>query len=434
MEGFLILCLAGWVWWQGRRNTALSRRVDALESRVRALAAEREPLILDRPLPPEDEALVLTALPEPEAPPFEPPSARAWGAAAALATLYVWFGFTLASGAVVASLAILCVASLGGVACAALPALSTPLRLGSAQAIAPALTISISSVLLIWVWPLAALTGFALAPALAGGFHIALAAYTLRRRWAHATPFAIAAAALVLGVAGYLRVRVVSAPSDISGYFTALLLATAIAAAALAARPSHRARAPIALAAALSVTLLLSLAALTHAPWGNPWSWAPLFAGAVAALGIAAYAASRTASPEKDLAVLWWSGAGCALALIGAHAVSGPALLPASLALLALGGAYALRRTSWRAFAWAALAAGALALLHALSSQTQTAALGPLGAPWASALAMVVAAGLFHRTMRVLKPRAPASADAFNAASWAMLVIAALALGTHLQR
>jgi hypothetical protein len=435
METLLILGLAGWIWWQGRRIEALGRRIAALEAQARALAEEREPLLLDTPLAPEHELALARgdAAASAAPPPSAPMSAGAAAAAAALGALYVWFGFALASGAVALSLAILCIASLAGIACAALPALTAPLRLGAAQAIAPALAIAMSSVLSIWVWPLAAQAGFAIAPALAGALHVALASYALRRHWTHGAPFAVAAASLVLGVAGYLRVRAAIAPADVSGYTIALSLAAAIAAAALAARASRRDRALVAFAGAFGAALLLALAAFTRAPWGTPWSWAPLLAGAIAAFAAAAHAAGRTASPEKDWATAWWSSAGCLLALIGAHAISPAALLPVSLAALALTCAYAFRGTGWRALAWAALAACALALLHALSPQTQSAPLGALTAPWAGAFAMAVAAALFQLAARALRSNAPAPADALNAASWAMLVIAALALVTHTQ-
>jgi hypothetical protein len=59
--------------------------------------------------------------------------------------------------------------------------------------------------------------------------------------------------------------------------------------------------------------------------------------------------------------------------------------------------------------------------------------LGALTAPWAGAFAMAVAAALFQLAARALRSNAPAPADALNAASWAMLVIAALALVTHTQ-
>lgn len=438
MEVLLILGLAGLaglaggVWLQSRRIDTMARQISSLETRLRALAAEREPLLLTTPLPLETEEPLLLDTPLPEASNDSEPAAPAaahnpspiwiWAIGIALGALYVWFAAAFAADDTRAALAILTCATLAGVA----PALVPVWR--AAFPLAPSFTLCMSSVLLIWLWPAIAgkpaehIGGLALV----GLAHVALAAFCLRKRWAHAAAFATVAGALVLGVAGFLRARERIAELDVNIFIWALVMAAALGVGAFAARASRHDRGLVAAAGALSAAVLVALAAFSRNAWSTPWAWAPLFAGA-ALLGAAAWRASRdSAAPASDWAVNWWAGAGSGLALIAIHALAPPALTPLAAAALALGFAFAFARADWRILSAATLIAAGLSLAHALSEDFASTPMPGLGAPWPALVVRAGAAALLYAAWRVFRygeDDTSFAAEALHAASLAALLI-----------
>ena len=114
----LILALAGAMWLQWRRIQALAQEVHALERRLRALAAEREPLTLTDPLPDEEPLLLDTPLPDAANDESEPQPAQAinpitWGVRAALVALFAWHFIAFAADDMAFAIGLLGAAALG---------------------------------------------------------------------------------------------------------------------------------------------------------------------------------------------------------------------------------------------------------------------------------------------------------------------------------
>ncbi len=405
MEYVVILGLAGWVWLLWRRITALSHQVKVLEARVRGLAAEREPLLLTTPLPSDDEPLLLdTPVPEAanansptehtRAPPLLP-----WALGAALGALYAWYALAFAADDMPLAITTLAIAAL----IAAAPALRQDLR--DSLSLAPNVGLPISAVLLIWTWPVlaAALPDRIAAPALAGVLLVALSLFAILRQWARANVFVIVAGAIVLGVAGYMRIhtRIVAPDAHVIGWTFAL--AAALALAALSPGVPRRERALVTAGGALGAAALIVFAALSPTIWATPWAWALCFTGA-AVFGACAWQTARgSAAPATDWATTCWAGAGAGLAVLGVHALPAPGLLPATLAALALAFAYAFARTNWRALRYATLGAAALSVAHALGGDFIQINLFGASPPWAALGVIALAALLTFAAWRVFR-------------------------------
>lgn len=427
MEYVLILALAAWVWLQRQRINTLTRRIAALEIRIRALAAEREPLLLDTPLAPQAEQPLLldTPLPkpsndtEPKSGPTEPAPPGPWVAAAALAALYALFSYLLMRGSVGLALIVLTGASAAATALGATPASYLPPSWRSAKTLAASVALSISGVFLVWVWPLMAPEPAAdiAAPAICAGTHIGLAAYAARNRWAHPAALAVNVVALVLGFAGYIRARANIAPLGDHYYAWALALAVAAAASALVARPSRHDRGLAAFAGATGAAGLIIIAALTRPYWPTPWAWAPLLSGAAGLAFLARESARSAADPTEDWAVTWWAGAASLMALLAMHALAAPALNSVAAATLALGLAFAFARTEWRVLVLTATATAALAVVHAASAGLPTVSVWGVAPPWPALASLALTAGLLFAAGRAIGDTSHA-AEALTAAGW----------------
>jgi len=158
-----------------------------------------------------------------------------WTAAVTLTGLYFWFAGAIAVDELSRAMALVSVASLGAITLAARPAASDDddamLPWARAAALGPTIAICVSSVLLLWVWASIALwrSGDILGPTLIGILHVALASYAVRARRLSPAAFAVAAGALVGGVALYLTTRAALAPLGGDAYASMLGASAAIA-------------------------------------------------------------------------------------------------------------------------------------------------------------------------------------------------------------
>lgn len=434
MEYLVILGLAGWVWLQWRRIEDLSRDVRALETQVRTLAAEREPLLLTTPLPPDDEPLLLDT-PLPAAANDDDSQADsasgtarmvpvAWAIGAALAALFVWFFIAFAADDTPFALGLLATAALLGVA----PTAHAPLR--ARLALAPSLALCIAGVFLIWTWPAAAAGAASqiAGPGAVALLLLALSAYAVRRRWAHPATFAVIVGGVVLGLAGYMRARALTAPPTMEVFAWALLLATAVAALAHATHVNRHGRTTIATAGALGAVALVALAAMSRGEFSSFWSIAALLTGAAAMAG---WATLQARSANTDANPSWSAGGAAALALLGVHALTPPLLLPPALALAAWGFAFGFARTDWRVFEAASLVAALLAILHSLGGDFSGASAFGIASPWAAIAALMLAAALTAcawRTARYDNADTSLAAEALRACA-ALLALRAVFLG-----
>lgn len=366
-----------------------------------------------------------------------------WAAIAALAGLYYWFFAAIAFDEVRRALSFVSVASLGAAALAFRPPHADDKGLGlgwtQIRAWGPSLAVSISSVLLIWVWLAVAPapSGHIAGPALISVFHVALAAYAVRARIADPTALVIAVAGLAFGFMAYLRARFHFGPVGPDFYPTILFAAFTVAVSAIGARPHRRGRATIAGAGAIGAALLTTLAAFSRGDaWHAPVAWAPLFIGG-ALLFVAAWLAEReTAKPHGDSALDLWAGAGAALVLLGvesAFPAASRSAAHAGTALLFAGGVF---WRDWRVLRFAALGAATLSLAHALSPQliepTLTGAL-----PLATALTLYTGAAiLLFGASYIMSLRAPRtlSAEGLSGAAILVLTIGAFVLLQWLAR
>lgn len=330
-----------------------------------------------------------------------------WVAIAAIAGLYFWYAAAIAADEWRRALALLAVASTGGV----LVALRTPaaaeekgvLAWPSAKRHLPNIAVCASSVFLlgIWIALASAPAGHIAGPACIGAFHIALAAAFVRLRILSPATLTIAIASLVIGLMAYLRWRFFYGPLGPMFYPTVLFASFAVAACALVARPHHSARRQVAAAGAIGSALLVAIAAFSRADWHGLTAWAALFSGAAILFAAAWRAAQSALNREADWAVDFWAGAGAALMLLGVESAFPDSVRTTAHAGAALLFAFGLAWRGWRALRFAAITAAVLTLAHALSPALIGAALAgsiPLGGALtvlAAAAALLYGAGYF---------------------------------------
>jgi uncharacterized membrane protein len=336
-----------------------------------------------------------------------------WAGVATLAGLYFWFAAAIGFNELGRALALISLASLGGVALSLRPALpeesTSSLRWSQARQFAPSVAICISSVLMLWAWiAVTAADATPIAgPALIAVFHVALAAYAVRTRVAASATIAVAIGALVVGFAIYLSTSAHLLVASIDAYPTLLFAAFTVTASALGARAHRTTRALVAGAGSVGAGLLTLLAATTRADWHSVQAWAPLFAGS-ALLFAAAWRASRDiAEPSKDNAVDFWAGGAAVLALIGAESGFPAVARVVDDAVLSLGFAAAFARFNWRALRLAALAAAAISIAHALSSEFVDATLQGALPLWRALLYLAAAAAALFAGSGAIARRAP---------------------------
>lgn len=357
----------------------------------------------------------------------------AWVAAVTLAGLYFWFASAIAEDNVRRALALLSFASLGGVALAFRKPLAdeAPNALGwrNAHAYAPAIAICISSVAMIWTWLTIAPSpsGSVAGPAWVGAMFVALAAAATRARVAPAMVTAVAALLLVGGFLIYLRARAAFGPWGTDFYAFACFCAVWITGSALGARPHRRDRALIAAACGVGAALLTLFAALSQPVWASPPVWAPLFASAAMLLGAAWFVSREAGDPTQNLAVDFWAVSGAALLLIGVESLLPGLARSAGHASIALTLAAGFAWRGWRGLRWGALAASALALLHALTGPLIGATLAALSPLWQALLTLGVGAGFLFCASFILARRAPRSlsAEALSAGGIVLALTAA---------
>lgn len=296
-----------------------------------------------------------------------------WTAAIALLGLYVWFADAISIDDLSRALALVAVASLAAAAIAfrhpAPEEEPSTFSWSSAQSVLPTSVICISSVFLIWTWLSVApvVQSTPLGPALVGMFHVALAALAVRMRGALPAAFAVAAGALAVGVLLYIRARAYYAPSGPELYIWPLICAAIVGLSALAARPARSGRLLVAGAGAISSALLIILAAFSRSEWSSPPVWAALFVGAALLIAAAHVVARETGRSHADWPTDLWVGAGAVLTLIGMESLAPAIARPAAQAAVALLFTLLYVARAWRGASWAALAAAALALTHAIA-------------------------------------------------------------------
>lgn len=352
-----------------------------------------------------------------------------WPAAATLAGLYAWFAAAIGGDDTLRALLLLCLASLGGVALGLRRAAGDDHGddWRQTQTAMPVATICIGGVLVIWTWlsvapsPQASPAG----PLLAALLHVALAAGTIRARLAHTAAFAVAAGALVFGLASFMRARAAFAPLEPLNYFWALAAAPALGLAALAARPDRHGRTLVAGFGAVGAALLVLLAVFTRAPWHAPMVWAPLFAGAALLFAAAWFTSRHTAAPERAGDVDFWAASGAGLTLIGIESLAPASLRPGADALAALAFAFVLDRFRWRALKWVALSSAALCLAHALSSEFTGATLVGAFPIWRALLVLLASAVALFAASRASQASARDTGEALSGAAIMALVLAA---------
>lgn len=414
--GLVVLGLG--LWAQTKRIETLTRKIEELERRLSgapAPAAELPPLLLDQPVPGDDEPLVLDkplpigAIPAPAplmpqlaaggvvllalfAPALSawPPAIAtfyltacgaaaisfaalkrwAWPALSAVLGMYLWFAFSVANGDTTRALAMIGIASIG--------AALLSLREGAPEqdeawshmrAFAPGAAVSAGAVLLVWTWFIAAAGAPELAagPALLSALHVVAAAWLVRDRIAAPQTLPIAIAGLVVGAIVYRLVRADAAPLGENFFPILLVSALIVVISALGARTQRDNDKLITGAGAVGAALLVLVAAFSRMEWHTPLVWSALFAGAAALFTAGLRIADDVRDPGADARVAIWIGAAAALALTGVESLFPIEARTTGQALAALTFAAALSWRRWRVFGWAALAAAALAVTHSLS-------------------------------------------------------------------
>jgi hypothetical protein len=475
MELVFILGLAAlglWCWAQTQRIETLTRKLEELERRLAEREGELPPLLLDQPLPPDEEPLLLdTPLPEASndalpSPP-EPVSAQAvgvgvlvaallapaltglagapgvslylcaagaaalsfaaqrrwvWLALASLVGMHLWFAASIAAGDTTRALALIGVASIG----AALLSLRSSTSRGWSylRTLAPGAAVSIGAVLLGWTW-LAAAPGppeLVAGPALLSAIHVLLAAWLVRGRGAAPHALAVAIAALLAGAVLYRSVRADAAPLGGDFYPAILISALIVMVSALGARMPRSNAAIVAASGAGGAALLVLLAAFSSPDWHSLSAWGALFIGAAMLFAAAWRAAADVAEPRSNSIVAIWAGAGAALAILGMESLFPASVRTAGQALAALAFAAALAWRGWRIFGLAAIVAAVIAIAHALAPLLGEAA--SAGARDYAALG--AAAALLFGASAILSLRTPehAIAGALSSAAIAVVVVA----------
>lgn len=296
-----------------------------------------------------------------------------WVALVTIGGLYFWFFGAIATDDVRRALALISIASLGGVLTAFRAPLAdeakSNLTWSAVHGLGPSIAVSVSSALLIWAWLVVAPTpiGAIAGPALISIFHVALASYGVRERKIAPVGLAIAIGAIVIGFMAYLRARFFYGELGMDFYPTVLAAAFSIVLCALYANPHRTGRILIAAAGAAGAALLTALAATSRADWHSFAAWAPLFTGAALSFAAAWYTEKSAQDHKTDSATSWWAGAGAVLILLCVESAFGAEVRTLGHAAAALFFSVGLVWRGWRVAGWAALSAGALAIAHALS-------------------------------------------------------------------
>ncbi len=296
-----------------------------------------------------------------------------WVALVTIGGLYFWFFGAIATDDVRRALALISLASLGGVLTAFRAPLAdeakSNLTWSAVHGLGPSIAVSVSSALLIWAWLVVAPTpiGAIAGPALISIFHVALASYGVRDRKIVPVGLAIAIGAIVIGFMAYLRARFFYGELGMDFYPTVLAAAFSVALCALYANPHRTGRILIAAAGAAGAALLTALAATSRTDWHSFAAWAPLFTGAALSFAAAWYTEKSAQDHKTDSATSWWAGAGAVLILLCVESAFGAEVRTLGHAAAALFFSVGLVWRGWRVAGWAALSAGALAIAHALS-------------------------------------------------------------------
>jgi hypothetical protein len=297
---------------------------------------------------------------------------RRWAlaAVATLGALYLAFAIALLHEALSLALALLSLAAAGGAAIG----LRRPdgvdawLDWRVMHKSAPSAVVAASAMLAALVWLAASQipTGAMAGPAWVSIMLVALAAAAVRAHFAAPQALAAAILGLLLGFTGYMRARF-GAPLADAFYGSALVAALCVALAAALARPHRAARALIAAFGAGGATLLFAVAAFSQPDWHGIWAWGSLACAAALLFGGAWFTARESAAAHADRAVdLWCLGAG-ALALLAVESALPPLFRPVADAAIALGCTRASLHWNWRGLRLCALAAGAISVLSLLS-------------------------------------------------------------------
>ena len=321
-----------------------------------------------------------------------------WVALGALAGFYFWYWAALAIDEIQRALVLLSIASFGAVALALRPPLKdepeSTLSWQRVHAIGPTIGVAVSSVFLVWVWAAVAPAAAdrALGPALISVFHVALAAYAVRGRVVIAPALVVAIVALVFGAITYLRAREYFGPLGWSLYPSLLGAGFAVVICAIGARPHRDWRVTTAAAGAIGAALLTALAVFTRPELNAVGAWAPLFAGALLLFAAAWHAERDGAAPRTERVIDFWAGAGAALVLLGVESAFPPEARAAAHGGAALMFASAFAWRGWRVLRYAALAAAAITIAHALSPSLIGAALAGVIPIWGALVIILVAA------------------------------------------
>lgn len=358
-----------------------------------------------------------------------------WTGLITLIGLYFWFAGAIGVDDLNRGMALLSIATLGAITLAARPAQTGEhgalLPWSRATALGPTIAVCVSSVLLLWVWASIALwrSGVILGPTLIGALHVTLASYAVRTRKLSPAAFAVTVASLVGGVAIYLTTRASLAPLGADAYASMLGASATTALAAVAARARGSARNWIAGAGAAGAALLTLLAATTREHWHSAAAWAPLFVGA-AILFICAWRAERNAAnAQSDFGIDAWACASAALLLIGVESAWPPAMRAAGDGVAALLIAAVFWQRGWRMARFAAFAAAALSVAHALSPDVIAATLAgqlPLIEP--ALMLGTAAAALFAASLIARRREQHGPTSEVLSSAGIIIVIAALLL------
>jgi len=353
----------------------------------------------------------------------------AWVGAAALAGPYFWFGVALVADDIRRALALASFAALGGVALAFRKPLpeEAPARLGWTRAHAhlPAIAITVSSVVMLFVWLLIAARpfGFVGGPAWVSAMFVALAATSVRARVAAPATLAVSIGALVVSFLVYLAGRFQAFHPDF--YPFVLFGAVVVAISAYGARPHRSGRSLVAGAGAIGAAVLTAVAATTRDDWHHFTAWLPLFIGAAGLFAIAWLAERDTTDADNDRPLALWAAAGAALLLLGIESA-----FPASVRTAAHAGAAALFAAGfawrgWRALRLTALAAAAFTIAHALSPSLINATLTNTIPLFGALIILAAAAGLLFGASFFAGRREPRalSSEALSGAAIVVVLI-----------
>jgi uncharacterized membrane protein len=356
----------------------------------------------------------------------------AWVAAATVAGLYFWFAAAIGDDQIRRALALLSFASLGGIALAFRPPLEAEekgyLPWQRLHTYLPAVAISISSVLLIWIWLASspAPSGLVAGPAWVGAMFVALAAAAVRQRAAPPATFVVAVAALTGGFMVYLQSRYMFGPLGADFYPFVLFASVVVVISAIGAQPPREDNLLVSGTGAIGAGLLTVLAAFSRDDWNSLQAWAPLFLGAVTLFIAAWHTARDLDDPKTGRAIAFWTGAGAVLVLLGVESAFPAEARSAAHAGASLLFASAVAWRGWGSLRFAAVTAAAISIGHALSPSLIAPVLAGTIPLWGALTVLAATAALLFSAGYFAKRGGhAATGDALGSAGVIALIIAA---------